>query len=899
MNYNSIKNNSKFFNRIKEEKDVYFDKPYTYKIENLNCDNPHNLLFYDQYVDACRIVNSIGKVFSDTEYIDDDFGYCKKKFDCNHTMFSHENCGFENEVNNLVPFMGSRGSGKSSIMESFLQYLKKYNARQNKHHEEFDLGNKRFITLETIDAGHLSNKEDIFGVVLARLLAYYNDELDKSHYKSEEQYDCERRSILTEFSNLFNSVSKLKNSSTFYENIDGKNALVTLRDLDRTQELKKQFKNLLKKFVNIFKCNDNCNQSNQEEIYFVISIDDLDMCMNNCYSMLEQIQSYMMIPNLIIMIATDYETILSHCQNYFFNCFDKLINTKPDLNTTYQRDSKIYLCLNIAKEYLNKIFPQSKIIYIPEGSHFNIMLSLLYDKNQDGNIYKAFCGSFKYNYNKRKKYNKVSFNKAIIAKIANATNFYFYPVSDDEHLYFVPTNLRLMAHYIHKIKLIKRDEKNRNKNILNKRYFDDIYRNIDFLFDDFTNRYRDILGEISLNFVNQIVEAYYSEYYSIDGLIDNLMAYYYNNKIKIFDKYHRYNNLTLNNFFEVIINISNLAGYRKYTQFMSAVISLPLHRNVIHALVNSGFKNNTAKTYYEYARSCYGDIAFGKTINSILPKAFIGIYRNKLPGVNVDTDRSSTLFLNIGYIDNINISDILDDFLSYILTNEYIDEGFSENEIADYILVIISILIFTSALEYKFKIIGLGDRDENISVILDGEQHASFGLFAIFENVCRLTELLNEFFSCLEMYRTDDRIEKIYCVLEEKLRQIRKINTYDHSEFKTCYLPILNMNIMFNMFEKVGGQINSKKYSSSIFDIYIDFINVFTNEFETIATYYSDVKIEDSVFDIENSVILLNKVKGLFENGGIFDFNEKQKKLFHHIAGRIFEQNDENQTWNR
>ena len=332
---------------------------------------------------------------------------------------------------------------------------------------------------------------------------------------------------------------------------------------------------------------------------------------------------------------------------------------------------------------------------------------------------------------------------------------------------------------------------------------------------------------------------------------------------------------------------------------MSAVISLPLHRNVIHALVNSGFKNNTAKTYYEYARSCYGDIAFGKTINSILPKAFIGIYRNKLPGVNVDTDRSSTLFLNIGYIDNINISDILDDFLSYILTNEYIDEGFSENEIADYILVIISILIFTSALEYKFKIIGLGDRDENISVILDGEQHASFGLFAIFENVCRLTELLNEFFSCLEMYRTDDRIEKIYCVLEEKLRQIRKINTYDHSEFKTCYLPILNMNIMFNMFEKVGGQINSKKYSSSIFDIYIDFINVFTNEFETIATYYSDVKIEDSVFDIENSVILLNKVKGLFENGGIFDFNEKQKKLFHHIAGRIFEQNDENQTWNR
>ena len=461
MDFNFEKR-SKFFNTVKAEKEVFFDKPYTYKIENLNCNNPKNLLFYDQYVDACRIVNSIGKVFSDTEYIDDDFGYCKKKFDCNHTMFSQENCGFEKEVNNLVPFMGSRGSGKSSIMESFLQYLKKYNARQNQHHKEFDLGNKRFITLETIDAGHLSNKEDIFGVVLARLLAYYNDELvDKSHYKSEEQYDCERRSILTEFSNLFNSVSKLKNSSTFYENIDGKNALVTLRDLDRTQELKKQFKNLLKKFVNIFKCNDNCNQSDQEEeIYFVISIDDLDMCMNNCYSMLEQIQSYMMIPNLIIMIAADYETILSHCQNYFFNCFSNLINLKPEISTTYQRDSKISLCLNIAKEYLNKIFPQSKIVFIPEGLHFNIMIPLFYRGNKESNLYKAFCGSFKSNYNKKKKYSKVSYNKLIFAKIANATNFYFYPVSNDEHLYFVPTNLRLMAHYIHKIKLIKREEKN-------------------------------------------------------------------------------------------------------------------------------------------------------------------------------------------------------------------------------------------------------------------------------------------------------------------------------------------------------------------------------------------------------------------------------------------------------
>ena len=640
------------------------------------------------------------------------------------------------------------------------------------------------------------------------------------------------------------------------------------------------------KFVRILKYSTNYNL--KEDIYFVISIDDLDMCMNNCYSMLEQIQSYMMIPNLIIMIAADYETILSHCQNYFFNCFSNLINIRPEISTTYQRDSKISLCLNIAKEYLNKIFPQSKIVFIPEGLHFNIMIPLFHGGNQESSLYKAFCGSFKNDFVD----NKVSYNKLVFAKIANATNFYFYPVCDDEHLYFVPMNLRLMAHYIHKIKLIKREGKDSNTVC-----FDDINKNINFLFDDFTNRYRDIIDEVSLGFINQIIEIYYSEYSNIHSLIDILMLYYYTNKIKILNKFNRYNNLTLNNFLEVILDASNSAGFRKYAQFMSIIISMPLHRNISYILLKPILSDNIAKTYYEYARSCYGDIAFGKTINSILPKAFIGIYRNKLPGVNVDTDRSSTLFLNIGYIDYINISDILDDFLSYILTNEYIDEGFSENEIADYILVIISILIFTSASEFKFKIIGLGDRDENISVFLDGEHRASFGVFAIFENVCRLTELINEFLSSLD--RKDERLERVYCMLEEKLNQIMEVNTYDHDEFKNNYLPTLNMTIIFNIFKNISGQINSKKYSSSIFDIYIDFINVFTNEFETIATYYSDVKIEDSVFDIENSVILLNKVKGLFENGGIFDFNEKQKKLFHHIAGRIFEQNDENQTWNR
>ena len=44
------------------------------------------------------------------------------------------------------------------------------------------------------------------------------------------------------------------------------------------------------------------------------------------------------------------------------------------------------------------------------------------------------------------------------------------------------------------------------------------------------------------------------------------MSYYYTNEIKEFNKFSIKNNLTLNNFLEVISNASNSAGYRKYAE---------------------------------------------------------------------------------------------------------------------------------------------------------------------------------------------------------------------------------------------------------------------------------------------------------------------------------------------
>lgn len=60
------------------------------------------------------------------------------------------------EYQTAVPFIGSRGTGKTSIMYSVRRYLEDYPCENGKHSFLPDLPNNiRFITFERIDAGCL------------------------------------------------------------------------------------------------------------------------------------------------------------------------------------------------------------------------------------------------------------------------------------------------------------------------------------------------------------------------------------------------------------------------------------------------------------------------------------------------------------------------------------------------------------------------------------------------------------------------------------------------------------------------------------------------------------------------------------------------------------------------
>ena len=80
------------------------------------------------------------------------------------------------QIYNILSFVGDRGSGKTSCMLSFAEYLKDYHRlHRSTVKKNYDVGERAlFIGINAIDAGLLEDKEDIIEVVLASLLGQFS-----------------------------------------------------------------------------------------------------------------------------------------------------------------------------------------------------------------------------------------------------------------------------------------------------------------------------------------------------------------------------------------------------------------------------------------------------------------------------------------------------------------------------------------------------------------------------------------------------------------------------------------------------------------------------------------------------------------------------------------------------
>ena len=217
-----------------------------------------------------------------------------------------ERKGENEQLDNIITFVGRRGTGKTSAMLSFMEFLRK-NAMDYEETKEFAanyrIENARgykvnFIALEWIDASLLEKGEDIFEYILAKMLRDVldlDDEMRESGYQSYEI-----RELHQDFSSIYGKVLNLKNRSSQQADSD-RMSISLLRDLARSSDLRREFEELIQRYLQL-KLNREKRPGlkSVEDTYLVVAIDDMDMNVESGFEILEKIQRYLKVKSLIV-----------------------------------------------------------------------------------------------------------------------------------------------------------------------------------------------------------------------------------------------------------------------------------------------------------------------------------------------------------------------------------------------------------------------------------------------------------------------------------------------------------------------------------------------------------------------------------------------------------------------
>ena len=267
------------------------------------------------------------------------------------------------EFQTAVPFIGDRGSGKSSMMYSVLRRLDNYNhcAEDNAPTEErqkraFWLGEEnstvRFVTLDMIDANVLKRTEDLLEIILSRLLALLED-LDNSG-----RHDL--RELYRKLSELYKSMHNLYWQDSFRAEEAG---IVGLKRLADSQRAIRSFQEFVAQLLLWL----GSNVYRQQIVYLVIALDDVDMYQGSKndkegdrFWLLQQIYDYLRIPGVIVLMTFNENILRQNCLRHFRRVY---LGTERSTEETPAEQDQID---SLARQFLLKLFPQEQRIYLPD-----------------------------------------------------------------------------------------------------------------------------------------------------------------------------------------------------------------------------------------------------------------------------------------------------------------------------------------------------------------------------------------------------------------------------------------------------------------------------------------------------------------------------------------------------
>ena len=262
------------------------------------------------------------------------------------------------ECDPIIAFVGGRGSGKTSALESFRRALQAgyYCDDKTVWPDNTILTSSKFDVLPIIDPTALSEHESLLGVIAAHM--YRQIERLQYEYRSNrkgDDPDTAIRNAALQLSKLYDALRALNQERS--EQIVEFGGYERLGQLSMSYNLREQFKNAVDAYLKLTaQIDDGLNHANRHR-FLVITIDDLDMNAINGYKLCEELRKYMMVPDIVVLMSAKIDQL----QSVIAQELAKQLTNKKD-------DSDI-----MAERYLAKLIPINRRHALPIFTIYNMI----------------------------------------------------------------------------------------------------------------------------------------------------------------------------------------------------------------------------------------------------------------------------------------------------------------------------------------------------------------------------------------------------------------------------------------------------------------------------------------------------------------------------------------------
>lgn len=293
---------------------------HQYKIENSS--DFENSYFHDAYSHAISAVKEIVQA-NRRKHDKDDF------------------------ANNIIVFDGERGTGKTSVMESFICAL-------CDGLPEFD--GVKFHKLCTVKPSFVA-KDSLLELIMAAMLSTWKRQ-NQGYNESENKRDV-RDSLLRQFDLVCRGNGTLHGYTHEQD-------LKSIHDLQLSTEVFQLKSNL----GELIQCYLDSMSGSDAEQYLIVAIDDIDTEETDGVKMLEEVARYLMLPRVLVLITMRISQMRLLLRNRTAKKFKSLYDYSSMLNKINGSKKMSYEVMmqieDINSHYLEKIIPFSHRIIMPD-----------------------------------------------------------------------------------------------------------------------------------------------------------------------------------------------------------------------------------------------------------------------------------------------------------------------------------------------------------------------------------------------------------------------------------------------------------------------------------------------------------------------------------------------------